>query len=103
MNCAYLKGHLTGRALDWFDVLVYRALEEKATDYACLKEALMEQLPVVRNASYQTHNQRPSEFVYELLKIHKQLKLDMLEEKLLDHVISRLEHQLLDYVEVRHL
>ncbi|GFX26477.1 uncharacterized protein TNCV_950751 [Trichonephila clavipes] len=53
-------------------------------------------------AAYQNHNQRPSEFVHELLKIHKHLKLDMVEEKLLDHIISRLEPQLLDYVEVRH-
>ncbi|GFV34779.1 uncharacterized protein TNCV_1450831 [Trichonephila clavipes] len=80
-------------------------------DYAHLKQALTEQFPVVRNrseletrfyASYQNHNQRQLDFVYELLKIHQQLKLDMAEEKLLDHVISRLEPQLLDYVEVRH-
>ncbi|GFW09842.1 uncharacterized protein TNCV_4251711 [Trichonephila clavipes] len=98
LACAYLKGHLMGRLLDWFDVLVYRVVEEKATDYAHLKQALTEQFPEVRNrleletrfyASYQSHNQRPSDFVYELLKIHKQLKLDMVEEKLLDHVISR--------------
>ncbi|GFT23909.1 uncharacterized protein TNCV_3207651 [Trichonephila clavipes] len=53
-------------------------------------------------ASLQKHNQRPSDFVYELLKIHKKLKLDRKEEKLLDHVISWLEPQLLDYVKVRH-
>ncbi|GFS95668.1 uncharacterized protein TNCV_886221 [Trichonephila clavipes] len=108
---AYLKCHLTGRALDWFDVLRYKFLDEKATDYANLKEALMEHFPVVRNrleletrfyASYQNYNQKPSNFVYEFLKIHKQLKLEMAEEKLLDHIISRLEPQLLDYVEVRH-
>ncbi|GFX74076.1 retrovirus-related Pol polyprotein from transposon 17.6 [Trichonephila clavipes] len=126
LACAYLKGHLTGRALDWFDVLGYKVVEEKVTDYAHLKQALTEQFPVVRNrleletrfyASYQNRNERPSEFVYELLKIHKQLKLDMAEEKLLDHVKhkqlkldmaeeklldhvnSRLEPQLLDYVE----
>ncbi|GFV75188.1 uncharacterized protein TNCV_3190371 [Trichonephila clavipes] len=106
--CTYLKGHFTGRALDWFDVLGSRVVEEKATDYVHLKQALTEQFPVVRNrseletrfyASYQNHNRRPSDFVYELLKIHKQLKLDMTEEKLLDHVISRLEPQLLDYVD----
>ncbi|GFW42882.1 uncharacterized protein TNCV_734151 [Trichonephila clavipes] len=111
LACAYLKGHLMGRALNWFDVLGYRVVEEKATDNAPLKQALMEQISVVRNrseletrfyASYQNHNQRPSDFVYELLKIHKKLKLDMVEEKLLDHGISRLEPQLLDYVEVRH-
>ncbi|GFU71125.1 uncharacterized protein TNCV_1216491 [Trichonephila clavipes] len=36
------------------------------------------------------------------VQIHKQLKQDTREEKLLDHVISWLESQLLDYVEVRH-
>ncbi|GFU46559.1 uncharacterized protein TNCV_1545901 [Trichonephila clavipes] len=103
--------HLMGRALDWFDVLGCKVLEEKATDYAHLKQSLTERFPVVRNrselktrfyASYQNPNQKPSDFVYELLKIHKQLKLDMAEEKLLGHIISRLEPQLLDYVEVRH-
>ncbi|GFT66092.1 uncharacterized protein TNCV_3238291 [Trichonephila clavipes] len=80
LACAYLKSHLTGRALDWFDVLGFKFVEEKATDFAQLKQALTEQFPVVRNwseletrfyASYQNHNQRPSKFVYELLKIHK--------------------------------
>ncbi|GFT69006.1 uncharacterized protein TNCV_3033261 [Trichonephila clavipes] len=111
LACAYLKGHLTGKALDWFDVLGYKVVNENATDFTHLKQALTEQFPVVRNgsklvtrfyASYQNHNQRPSEFVYELLKIHKQLKLDMAEEKLLDYIISRLKPKLSDYVEVRH-
>ncbi|GFY20655.1 uncharacterized protein TNCV_1118891 [Trichonephila clavipes] len=34
--------------------------------------------------------------------IHKILKLEMTEEKLIDHIINRLEPQILDYVEVRH-
>ncbi|GFT98735.1 uncharacterized protein TNCV_3791861 [Trichonephila clavipes] len=111
LACAYLKGHLTGRALDWFEVLGYRVVEDKATDYAHLKQALTEQFPVVRNRSElvthfyapsQKHSQKPSDFVYYLLKIHKILKLEMTEETLLDHVISRLEPQILDYVEVRH-
>ncbi|GFT04916.1 integrase catalytic domain-containing protein [Trichonephila clavipes] len=76
LACAYLKGHLKGRALDWFGVLGYRVVEDKVTDYAHLKQALTD---VVRNrskleirfyASYQNCNQRPSDFVYELLKIH---------------------------------
>ncbi|GFW95261.1 uncharacterized protein TNCV_314621 [Trichonephila clavipes] len=100
-----------GRALDWFEVLDYRVVEDKVTDYAHLKQALSEQFPVVRNrselethffASSQKHNQKPSDFVYDLLKIHKILKLEMTEEKLIDHIISRLEPQILDYVEVRH-
>ncbi|GFX81816.1 uncharacterized protein TNCV_2570161 [Trichonephila clavipes] len=47
LACAYLKGHLTGRALDWFEVLGYRVVEDKATDYVHLKQALSEQFPVV--------------------------------------------------------
>ncbi|GFY23852.1 uncharacterized protein TNCV_3536461 [Trichonephila clavipes] len=111
LACAYLKGHLKGRALDWFDALGYRVLEDKATDYAHLKQALSEQFPVVRNrseletrfySSSQRRDQQPSDFIYELFKIHKVLKLDMSEEKLIDHVVSRLEPQILDCVEVRH-
>ncbi|GFX77423.1 uncharacterized protein TNCV_2956211 [Trichonephila clavipes] len=106
-----IHGHLTGWALDWFQVLGSRVVEDKATDYVHLKQALSEQFPVVRNrselearffASFQKHNQKPSDFVYDLLKIHKILKHEMTEEKLIDHFISRLEPQILDYVEVRH-
>ncbi|GFT30916.1 uncharacterized protein TNCV_1682941 [Trichonephila clavipes] len=69
----------------------------------------MTRFPVVRNrseletrffASPQKHNQQPSDFVYDLLKIHKILKLEMTEEKFIDHN-SRLEPQILDYVEVK--
>ncbi|GFX03635.1 uncharacterized protein TNCV_2112071 [Trichonephila clavipes] len=95
LACAYLKGHLKGRALDWFEVLGYRVIEDKTTDYAHLKQALSEQFPVVRNrseletrfySSSQRRDQQPSDFIYELLKIHKVLKLEMSEEKLIDHV-----------------
>ncbi|GFT43961.1 uncharacterized protein TNCV_1822111 [Trichonephila clavipes] len=111
LACAYLKGHLKGRALDWLEVLGYRVIEDKTTDYAHLKQALSEQFPVVRNrseletrfySSSQKRDQQPSDFIYELLKIHKVLKLEMSEEKLIDHVVSRLEPQILDYVEVRY-
>ncbi|GFY32940.1 uncharacterized protein TNCV_2876891 [Trichonephila clavipes] len=110
LACAYLKGHLTGRALDCFEALGYRVVEDKATNYAHLKQALSEQFPVVRYrseletrfySSSQKYNQKPYDFVYNLLKIHKILKLEMTEEKLIDHIISRLEPQTLDYVEVR--
>ncbi|GFU40064.1 uncharacterized protein TNCV_3348221 [Trichonephila clavipes] len=42
LACAYLKGHLKGRALDWFDVLGYKVVEEKATDYVQLIHTLTE-------------------------------------------------------------
>ncbi|GFT46232.1 uncharacterized protein TNCV_3126111 [Trichonephila clavipes] len=105
-SCAYLKGHLKGRALGWFEVLGYRVIEDKATDYAHLKKALSEQFPVVRNwseletrfySSSQRRDQQPLDFIYELLKIHKVLKLEMSEEKLIHHVVSRLEPQILPH------
>ncbi|GFY08392.1 uncharacterized protein TNCV_1357981 [Trichonephila clavipes] len=98
------QGGFRRRALDSFEVLSYRVVEERTTDYAHLKQALTEQFPVFRNRSeletrFYASSQKPSDFLYHLLKIHKQLKLDMKEENLLDHVISRLEPQILDYVE----
>ncbi|GFX69856.1 uncharacterized protein TNCV_4392111 [Trichonephila clavipes] len=108
--CGSLPQINFGQALDWFEVLGSRVAEDKAMDYAHLKQTLSEQFPVVRNTSEletrfyssQKHNKKPSDFVYDLLKIHKILKLEMTEEKLIDHIISRLEPQILDYVEVRH-
>ncbi|GFY20245.1 uncharacterized protein TNCV_208771 [Trichonephila clavipes] len=41
LACAYLKGHLKGRALDWFEVLGYRVIEDKTTDYAHLKTGVV--------------------------------------------------------------
>ncbi|GFS65139.1 retrovirus-related Pol polyprotein from transposon opus [Trichonephila clavipes] len=85
LACAYLKGHLKGRALDWFEVLGYRVIEDKTTDYAHLKQALSEQFPVVRNrseletrfySSSQRRDHQPSDFIYELLKIRKGLFSD---------------------------
>ncbi|GFU73538.1 uncharacterized protein TNCV_989741 [Trichonephila clavipes] len=126
LACAYLKSHLTGWALDWFEVLVpgltknsvwsvFEASLVRQKNPCCplggLKQALAEQFPVVKNrseletpfySSSQKHNQKPSHFVYDLLKIQKNLKLERTEEKLIDHNISRLEPQILDYVEVMH-
>ncbi|GFY15413.1 uncharacterized protein TNCV_1572241 [Trichonephila clavipes] len=45
------KGSSRRRALDWFEVLGYSVVEDKATDYAHLKQALTEQFPMVRNRS----------------------------------------------------
>ncbi|GFY12825.1 uncharacterized protein TNCV_4284831 [Trichonephila clavipes] len=42
----YVEDHLTAWALDWFEVLGYMVVEDKATDYAHLKQALTEQFPV---------------------------------------------------------
>ncbi|GFW69604.1 uncharacterized protein TNCV_489481 [Trichonephila clavipes] len=54
-------------------------------------------------ASFQTRNQDPVDFVYELLKLQKALKLEMTELNLIQHVVSRLEPQVHDYVDFRNL
>ncbi|GFS99800.1 uncharacterized protein TNCV_1062591 [Trichonephila clavipes] len=46
-----------GRALDWFEVLGYRVVEDKATDYAHLKQALTEQF--VMAVKLEGDNSRP--------------------------------------------
>ncbi|GFX77737.1 uncharacterized protein TNCV_1106541 [Trichonephila clavipes] len=43
--------------------------------------------------SQQRRNQEPTDFIYDLLKLHKQLGLDMSEEALVDHIFVRLEPQ----------
>ncbi|GFW92174.1 uncharacterized protein TNCV_3540601 [Trichonephila clavipes] len=110
LACAYLKGHLKGRALDWFEVLGYRVIEDKTTDYALKNRHCRNNFPWSKTGQ-RTRNEilflitKKDEinslrtFIYELLKIHKVLKLEMSEEKLIDHVVSRLEPQILDYVE----
>ncbi|GFU79018.1 retrovirus-related Pol polyprotein from transposon 17.6 [Trichonephila clavipes] len=89
LACAYLKGHLRERTLDWFEIFGYSLVQETATDFAQLKEALAEIFPVVRNKTelevrfyspYQNRSQVPSEFIYDLLKIHKKLGLNMWEK-----------------------
>ncbi|GFU53748.1 uncharacterized protein TNCV_4171451 [Trichonephila clavipes] len=110
LSCAYLKGHLRGRALDWYQIFGSTLVQNTATDFAQLKAALSKAFPAIQNkkeletrfyASQQRHNQKPTDFVYDLLKTHKKLELEMSEKALVDHIFVRLEPQVQDYVEVR--
>ncbi|GFX67840.1 uncharacterized protein TNCV_1565411 [Trichonephila clavipes] len=110
LDCAYLKGHLKGQAQDWFEVIGYLYVSGTATDFAQLKEALMENFPAVRNrsqleaqffSSYEVSGQVPKDFVYNLLRIQKTLQLKMTEEKLLNHIIMCLARKVTAYMEVR--
>ncbi|GFX16207.1 uncharacterized protein TNCV_4704611 [Trichonephila clavipes] len=96
LACAYLKGHLTGWARDWFEVLGYRVVEDKATDYTHLKQALSEQFPVVRNrseletrfdSSSQKHDQKPSPFVHPQTTSNLLQIIDKYEERFLNRKI----------------
>ncbi|GFS40596.1 uncharacterized protein NPIL_128481 [Nephila pilipes] len=110
LACAYLKGHLIGRAKDWFEVIDSSYVTETPTDFAQLNQALTNSFPVVRNrseleaefySSHQVRIQAPSDFVYKLLKIQKILNFEMTEENLLNCILMRLSPQIMDYVEVR--
>ncbi|GFW88984.1 uncharacterized protein TNCV_2684181 [Trichonephila clavipes] len=109
LSCAYLKGHLLGRALDWYQIFGSALVQNTATDFAQLKAALSKAFPALENrkdletrfyASQQRQNQEPTDFVYDLLKLQKKLELRMSEKALVDHIFVRLEPQVLDYVEV---
>ncbi|GFS62753.1 uncharacterized protein TNCV_3201941 [Trichonephila clavipes] len=110
LSCAYLKGHLMGRVLDWNQIFGSTLVQNTATDFAQLKAALSKAFPAIQNkkeletrfyASQQRQNQEPTDFVYDLLKTHKKLELGMSEKALVDHIFIRLEPQVQDYVEVR--
>ncbi|GFX96364.1 uncharacterized protein TNCV_2054831 [Trichonephila clavipes] len=110
LSCAYLKGHLIGRALDWYQIFGSTLVQNTATDFTQLKAALSKAFPAIQNkkeletrfyASQPRQNQEPTDFVYDLLKTHKKLELGMSEKALVDHIFVRLEPQVQDYVEVR--
>ncbi|GFX44892.1 uncharacterized protein TNCV_3429411 [Trichonephila clavipes] len=110
LSCAYLKGHLLGRALDWYQIFGSTLGQNTGTDFAQLKAALSKAFPAIQNrkdletrfyASQQSQNQEPTDFVYDLLKLNKKLELGMSEKALVDHIFIRLEPQVQDYVEVR--
>ncbi|GFT90387.1 uncharacterized protein TNCV_3011971 [Trichonephila clavipes] len=78
LSCAYLKGHLLGRALDWYQILGSTLVQYTATDFAQLKAALPKAFPAIQNrkdletpfyASQQRQNQEPTDYVYDLLKL----------------------------------
>ncbi|GFS78265.1 uncharacterized protein TNCV_3172201 [Trichonephila clavipes] len=83
LACAYLKGHLLGIARYWFDIFGSALVQNTATDFEQLKVALTKNFPVVRNrkdseiqfySSQQSRNQEPTDFIYDLLKIHKKTR-----------------------------
>ncbi|GFW70904.1 uncharacterized protein TNCV_2864991 [Trichonephila clavipes] len=97
-------------ALDWYQIFGSTLVQNTATDFAQLKAALSKAFPAIQNkneletrfyASQQRQNQEPTDFVYDLLKLHKKLELGMSEKALVDHIFVRLEPQVQDYIEVR--
>ncbi|GFV08018.1 uncharacterized protein TNCV_1046471 [Trichonephila clavipes] len=110
LSCAYSKGHLMGRTLDWYQIFGSTLEQNSAKDFRQLKAALSKAFPAIQNkkemetrfyASQQRQNQETTDFVYDLLKLHKKLEPGMSEKALVDHIFVRLEPQVQDYVEVR--
>ncbi|GFS49138.1 uncharacterized protein TNCV_2410061 [Trichonephila clavipes] len=56
---------------------------------------------LVSDTRVNRRDHEPTDFIYDLLKLHKQLELGMSEEALVDHIFVKLEPQIHDYVEVR--
>ncbi|GFU42194.1 hypothetical protein NPIL_229641 [Nephila pilipes] len=48
LACAYLEGHLVGRAGDWYGVVGSSCVAGVAADFAQLERALKDSSPVVR-------------------------------------------------------
>ncbi|GFY08082.1 uncharacterized protein TNCV_1354981 [Trichonephila clavipes] len=103
-------GHLLGKAQDWYQIFGTTLVQNTATDFAHLKAALSKAFPAIRNkkdleikfyASQHRRDQGPTDFIYDLLKLHKQLELGMSKDALVDHIFFRREPQVQDYVEVR--
>ncbi|GFX51063.1 uncharacterized protein TNCV_2734141 [Trichonephila clavipes] len=85
--------------------------QNTTTDFAQLKGAVSKAFPAIKikkdletrfYASQQRHNKEPTDFVYDLIKLHKKLELGMAEKALVDHVFVRFEPKVQDYVEVRY-
>ncbi|GFU24957.1 retrovirus-related Pol polyprotein from transposon 297 [Trichonephila clavipes] len=97
LSCAYLKGHLLGKSQDWYQIFGPTLVQNTATDFAQLKAALSNTFPAIRNkkdleikfyVSLQRRQQERTDFIYDLLKLHKQLELRMSEEALVDHIFG---------------
>ncbi|GFV61149.1 uncharacterized protein TNCV_2100241 [Trichonephila clavipes] len=110
LACEYVKGHLLGRARDWYEIFRSKLVQNIATDFAQLKVALTKNFPVVRNrkdldiqfySSQQSRGQEPTDFICDLLKVHKKPGFSKSEDALVDHILVRLKPLVQDYVEVR--
>ncbi|GFT19616.1 uncharacterized protein TNCV_2534911 [Trichonephila clavipes] len=91
LSCAYLKGPLLGRALDWYQIFGSALVQNTATDFAQLKAALSKAFLAIQNrkdlearfyASQKRQKQELTDFVYDLLKLQKKLELGMSEKAL---------------------
>ncbi|GFX70523.1 uncharacterized protein TNCV_874971 [Trichonephila clavipes] len=82
------EGHLRGSPLQWCPTKfnLYNPKVRDAVGLGGLQER---------------RDQKPSDFIYDLLKLHKQLGLGMSEEALVDRIFVRIKPQVQDYVVVR--
>ncbi|GFU79684.1 uncharacterized protein TNCV_4036911 [Trichonephila clavipes] len=111
LSCAYLKGHLLGRAQKWYQICGSALMQNTTTDFAQLKMAWSKTFPAIRNkkdleikfyASQQRKDQEATDFIYDLLKLHKKTRTgDMCKEALVDLIFVRLEPKVQDYVEAQ--
>ncbi|GFU81677.1 uncharacterized protein TNCV_3645771 [Trichonephila clavipes] len=48
LSCAFLKGHLMGRALEWYQIFGSTLVQNTATDFTQLKAALPKAFPAIQ-------------------------------------------------------
>ncbi|GFV96595.1 uncharacterized protein TNCV_3260591 [Trichonephila clavipes] len=90
LSCAYLKGHLLGRAQDWYQIFGTALVQNTATDFEQLKAALSKAFLAIQNrkdletrfyTSQQRQNQGPTDFVYDLLKTQTKIRTGDIRER----------------------
>ncbi|PRD22095.1 UNVERIFIED_CONTAM: hypothetical protein NCL1_50035 [Trichonephila clavipes] len=52
LSCAYLKGHLLGKAQDWYQIFGSTLVQNTATDFAQSQAALSKAFPAIHNKKY---------------------------------------------------
>ncbi|GFT57577.1 uncharacterized protein TNCV_3136921 [Trichonephila clavipes] len=86
LSCAYLKGHLLGRAQVWYQIFGSALVQNTATDCAQFTAALSKAFPTIRNKKdlekvlcipTEKGVQELTDFVCNLLNLHKKLELGM--------------------------
>ncbi|GFV96589.1 uncharacterized protein TNCV_3260531 [Trichonephila clavipes] len=90
LSCAYLKGHLLGRAQDWYQIFGTALVQNTATDFEQLKAALSKAFLAIQNrkdletrfyTSQQRQNQGPTDFVYDVLKTQTKIRTGDIRER----------------------
>lgn len=107
----YLRRSLRGKALDYYKAFVqYKEPEQGSSKYKTFKKALLAAFPARRNnvqleaeffASRQRASEAPEAFVSRMTMLHRELNLEYVPQKLVEHIVNRLKPEVQDFLELR--